>query len=305
MSLLNRMLGELAARQAPGSEALAGVQLTEPLAAAQSALSLRRVALATALAAGAAASLWSLWPRTDNLPPPAVRESSSSLAAPSPQAAQPVVAPAAVSAPQPEAEMRLPSLRMDSRLMLAQHPPEAAVREFSAASAAPRAAPTASNARARDRAKDRAERSTPLAAPPDAEAVGVTPTAPPQAAAAAGAAAASASRKQSAREALARGEPAEALARLGADDGDTESSALRAAALQRLGRHEAAAASYRRLTESDPAEAAHWVGLGISLEGLQRTGEAGFSYRRALAMPTLAPTLRRFAQERLGAMGTP
>jgi Flp pilus assembly protein TadD len=110
-----------------------------------------------------------------------------------------------------------------------------------------------------------------------------------------------------ARDALSRGDPAAALSVLGpaSSDRDTETAALRAAALQRLGRHVEAADAYRGLTRGDPAEPGHWVGLAISLEGQRKREEARIAYRRALQSSQLAPSLRAFAQTRATALEAP
>lgn len=84
-----------------------------------------------------------------------------------------------------------------------------------------------------------------------------------------------------------------------------EITSLRAAALQRLQRHDEAAREYGRLTVSQPDQPGHWVGLGISLEATGQSEAAGLAYRRALGSPQLSAPLRQFARDRARALGSP
>lgn len=313
MSLINRMLGELAARQAPGTETLDGVRLSEPLAEASKDLSMRTVLLTVGIAVGIAALAWWLWPR-QSIPLPQPRGLTVAIAPPSQAAAiieeqAPLAeARAAEAAAQPTTTVVAGSvnLRMDASL----HAPGAAVASLPV-EPEPAAAqrPTRASRASRSAAAARGLSQRLSALPPTATRLdhgGIqaadtnsrsfvaqpadSPRADPSDA------------TRQARDALARGEPAAALHALeGASD--AESVALRAAALQRLGRHVDAAALYRSLTLTDPNEAGHWVGLAISLEGQQRRDEAGAAYRRALESPGLAPTLQKYARQRLAALG--
>jgi MSHA biogenesis protein MshN len=72
-----------------------------------------------------------------------------------------------------------------------------------------------------------------------------------------------------------------------------------AALLQRLGRHEEAVAHYRAALKISPNNGVWWMGLGISLQALQRTEEARETYQRALATNSLNPQLQAFVQQKL------
>jgi tetratricopeptide (TPR) repeat protein len=63
---------------------------------------------------------------------------------------------------------------------------------------------------------------------------------------------------------------------------DPDYHLLLAAAHRQTGDHAAAAAHYRRLSELLPSRGTVWVGLGASLEALDRNGEALAAYREAL-----------------------
>lgn len=317
MSLINRMLGDLAARQAPGTETLSGVRLNEPLADARARLSTRTQLLVLGVVLGVAMLVLWLWPRpTIPLPQPRgmTLASANAPAAAEPArlaeatAAEAAVAPSdqeppaqapisAASAPAPM--LRGMSLRLDASLI----PP-------------PTEAQTAVQTPPVERSKPASQRSAPEpVAPPASAPEPSTPieqnplTQPVSASASTTRVPDVAARKREARDALARGEPALALGLLEAaatnDDADVEALSLRAAALQRLDRHVEAADAYRRLTLSDAREPGHWVGLAISLERLQRLDEAHAAYRRALQTPGLAPPLQRFAQQRLAAPESP
>lgn len=299
MSLINRMLDDLAARQAPGAEALGGVRLAAPLSAAHASLSAQRMLLLLVLALAAGFAVWWLWLRPPAVSAPQVRGADSTATADAVVAADPspLVAAERESARVAEvvaaetatlgASPRM-ALQLDSRLDLAAIAPPAEP-------AAPRSAPTTPPAidppRAAPSASTAPRRDPPPPAPAEpqvAEPALATPT--PDAA-------------QQARDALARGEAQAALDALGAGpDADADRAALRAAALQRLGRHAEAAEAYGSLSRRDPEQVTHWVGLAISLEALDRGSEAGMAYRRALVDPRLAPSLRAFAQTRLKAM---
>ena len=85
---------------------------------------------------------------------------------------------------------------------------------------------------------------------------------------------------------------------------DPRQDDLLALAWQRLGQYQQAVASYRRLLQREPAEARHWVGLGLSLEQLQRPAEALSAYDRARALGGLSNRLEAFVAERLRLLGS-
>lgn len=75
---------------------------------------------------------------------------------------------------------------------------------------------------------------------------------------------------------------------------------LLAAAHRQAGDHERAAEHYRLLGEHLPRRGAVWIGLGASLEALERPGEAADAYNRALEGDD--DRAARFARERLRAL---
>ncbi|NBB91652.1 MAG: tetratricopeptide repeat protein [Gammaproteobacteria bacterium] len=75
---------------------------------------------------------------------------------------------------------------------------------------------------------------------------------------------------------------------------------LLAAAHRRSGDHEAAAERYRALTEAFPASSAAWIGLGASLESLDRPDQAAEAYERALDGDD--DRAARFARQRVDAL---
>lgn len=328
MSLINRMLGDLAARQAPGTEALSGVRLNEPLAEASASLSMRTVQLTVGAAVGAAMLVWWLW-SPPGIPVPQPRgiaasadtatlaeprllaEASFAEAAPLAEAtaAEEAAAPAEMASPAavPANLPRGMSLRLDARVLA----PPARVAGSAPHSPADRPAALSASRPTKGRST---ERVSPGPATPVVDAVDAVPALPSAtgenaetgpAATAANNAPDFAARKREARDSLAHGEPGAALSSLEGAPDDTDALSLRAAALQRLGRHDEAASTYRRLTASDASEAGHWVGLAISLEGLERRDEARAAYRRALESSRLARPLQQFAQQRLAAPEAP
>lgn len=92
------------------------------------------------------------------------------------------------------------------------------------------------------------------------------------------------------------------MERAGSVARNPEFQALRAAVLQRLGRHGDALEAYESAIRGGAQPAATWVGFGISLEALGRRGEAAQSYRRALGAGPLAPEAREYAESRLRAL---
>ncbi len=72
-----------------------------------------------------------------------------------------------------------------------------------------------------------------------------------------------------------------------------------AALLQRLGRHDEAVSHYQAALKIAPGNGTWWMGLGISLQVLERKDEAREAYQHALATNTLNPQLQAFVQQRL------
>ncbi len=81
---------------------------------------------------------------------------------------------------------------------------------------------------------------------------------------------------------------------------DPDFQQLLAAAHRQAGDHVAAEAAYRRLTEIAPQRAAAWVGLGVSLEALDRVSDARGAYAQLLEIGD--PQANRFARQRLRAI---
>jgi len=81
---------------------------------------------------------------------------------------------------------------------------------------------------------------------------------------------------------------------------DPDFQQLLAAAHRQAGDHAAAEKAYRRLTEIVPQRAAAWIGLGVSLEALDRPTEARQAYGRVLESGD--PQATRFARQRLRAI---
>lgn len=79
--------------------------------------------------------------------------------------------------------------------------------------------------------------------------------------------------------------------------------ALAAALYQRTGRHADAARVYRGLVEVFPGRAVWWMGLGISLQSLNKSEAALAAYKRASRAQGLQPELRDFVQKRIRLLG--
>lgn len=99
-----------------------------------------------------------------------------------------------------------------------------------------------------------------------------------------------------------RGEEAQAIATLtrslDAAQSSAEYLAFLAVLLQRQGRHEEAVRQFQAALRLKPAGV--WLlGLGLSLQLLNRAAEAREAYRSALAGDTLGPELAAFAEQRL------
>jgi MSHA biogenesis protein MshN len=85
---------------------------------------------------------------------------------------------------------------------------------------------------------------------------------------------------------------------------DADYQALLAAVEQRLGEHDAAISRYMRALELNRQKGAWWVGMGISLEALGRTTEAGQAYRAARLTPGLSADLIAYVDARLKQLGS-
>ncbi|MFO8025157.1 tetratricopeptide repeat protein [Thiohalophilus sp.] len=83
---------------------------------------------------------------------------------------------------------------------------------------------------------------------------------------------------------------------------DSDYHALLAAIYQQAGYHLKAAATYRDLLRLNPRQGNWWIGLGISLEQLQKYTEARSAYKRARNSPALPGNLKEFAEKRLSAL---
>lgn len=80
---------------------------------------------------------------------------------------------------------------------------------------------------------------------------------------------------------------------------DAEYRAFLGALYQRLGRHAEAIAEYEISVQARPDHGAWWAGLGISQEALERTRDAGESFRRAKASGNLGADLAAYVDRRL------
>jgi MSHA biogenesis protein MshN len=100
-----------------------------------------------------------------------------------------------------------------------------------------------------------------------------------------------------------RGETAQATATLqkGLDyaRGNAEYLALLAALLQRQGRHEEAVEQFQAALRLKPVSGVWWLGLGMSLQAVNRTADAQDAYGYARATNSLHPELGAFAEQRL------
>jgi MSHA biogenesis protein MshN len=68
---------------------------------------------------------------------------------------------------------------------------------------------------------------------------------------------------------------------------------------QRLGMHREAAEAFRAAVRLAPATGTAWLGLGISLEALDRRAEAVEAYRQAATSGVLQAELRAYAEGRV------
>lgn len=83
---------------------------------------------------------------------------------------------------------------------------------------------------------------------------------------------------------------------------DSEYHALLAAIYQQANYHLKAAATYRDLLRVNPRQGSWWIGLGISLEQLEKYTEARSAYERARNSPVLPKNLKEYAAKRLNAL---
>ena len=72
-----------------------------------------------------------------------------------------------------------------------------------------------------------------------------------------------------------------------------------AALLQRQGRHDEAVAHYQAAVQLAPNSGVWLMGLGMSLQALQRNGEARDAFKRAIETRTLSAELQAFIEQRL------
>lgn len=77
---------------------------------------------------------------------------------------------------------------------------------------------------------------------------------------------------------------------------------LRGAILQRLGRAGQAAEAYRSALRVQTKLPQAWIGLGISLEALEKRPEAAEAFKRALAAGPVSTDVRTFAEQRIRAL---
>jgi MSHA biogenesis protein MshN len=80
--------------------------------------------------------------------------------------------------------------------------------------------------------------------------------------------------------------------------GRADYHALAGTILQRMGRNKEAVDSYSSALKIAPGSGTSWVGMAISLEALERRGDAAESFRRAVATGSLAPEVRDYAEQR-------
>ena len=81
--------------------------------------------------------------------------------------------------------------------------------------------------------------------------------------------------------------------------GSPDYIAFLAALLQRQGRHEEAIEQFQAALRLRPTSGVWWLGLGISLQVINRTADAQDAYRRARTTNNLTPELAAFAEQRL------
>lgn len=78
--------------------------------------------------------------------------------------------------------------------------------------------------------------------------------------------------------------------------------AMLGSVLSRMGRDREAVDAYRASLRMAPDKGGTWLGLALSLENLDRRGEASDAYRRALASGTLTADVRQYAEQKIRAL---
>jgi MSHA biogenesis protein MshN len=81
--------------------------------------------------------------------------------------------------------------------------------------------------------------------------------------------------------------------------GSPDYIAFLAALLQRQGRHDEAIEQFQTALRLRPGAGVWWLGLGISLQAVNRTADAQDAYRRARTTNNLTPELAAFAEQRI------
>ena len=81
--------------------------------------------------------------------------------------------------------------------------------------------------------------------------------------------------------------------------GNADYHAFLAALLQRQGQHEEAVEQFQAALRLKPALGVWWLGLGMSLQAVNRTADAQESYRRARGAANIHPELAALADQRL------
>lgn len=92
------------------------------------------------------------------------------------------------------------------------------------------------------------------------------------------------------------------LDRAGAGTANADFQATRGTVLQRLGRHAEAVDAYQAALRGATQPPASWIGLGISLEALERKSDAAAAYRRALTAGPMEAQARDYAESRAKAL---
>ena len=83
---------------------------------------------------------------------------------------------------------------------------------------------------------------------------------------------------------------------------DTDYYALLAALYQRQGKHENAAALYQQMLKQNKTVGIWWIGLGISLEKMDKPDAARTAYEKARSSGTLAIQMAKYTDNRLTAL---
>lgn len=201
------------------------------------------------------------------------------------------VAPAATSAPVAQAAATNTPIEAAPSAMTEVVPPPS----VEPAAPATLAAPTDPAAAAAPAAPAAAAPAAPVAAAPDPPARQTIDRLPPPG-----------DPLEDVRALLADGRASEALARLdAASSASPEASALRATALQALGRHRDAILAWTAALDRQPDIAPWWVGLAISLEAEGRAHEALAAYARAGRHGPLEPALADYLRGRVDALSAP